>query len=156
MKHDSLYGTTCWFCGHPGTRTRKTDEGPSARACDSCRNVKGSAAEIRTLRNADVEALARQDQEHQPRYWTEQEFAQLLQDYSGLPRGFVDSLRCQPFHDEYLQATKARLTTAAIKARKEHYDKVGREARRVFYQQEKERKLKAVQQALKVPEGEKK
>lgn len=142
MKHDSLYGTTCWVCGHPGIRTMRGDSGIKIRACDNCKQALGSEEDIRQHRNADVAALVREDYSYRPQYWSQASYEKLLRDYNGLPRGFADKLHCQQFADEFLERTKNRLSTERKAYDKEYYQKTGGAARKEWYKRHKENELK--------------
>ena len=144
MKHDSLYGTTCWICGHPALRTRRGDVGKNIRACDDCKLVKGSEESVRERRNADVAALVHRDWQHTPQYWTQAKYEQLLRDYQGLPPAFAEKLHCQQFVDEFLEKTKARLSAERTAYGKEYYIKAGGAAKREWYKQRKALEAKQI------------
>ena len=125
MKHDSRYGNTCWFCGHPGTRT-KTVEKLSYRACDDCKWVKGSRDEIREKRNADVEGLLKvmQGEFYEPVYWPLATFKEHLHNYWTLPKEAIYQLRWKEYADSTWEGTKARVIKSSKFYQAEFYRKL--------------------------------
>lgn len=128
IKHDSRYGSTCWICGHPGTRT-KAVEGLSYRACDDCKWARGSFEEIREKRNADVEGLllVMQGKYYEPVYWSPATFKEHLHNYWTLPREAVLQLRGQEYVDATWQGTKARVIKGSKHYQAEFYKKLREE-----------------------------
>jgi len=128
MKHDSRHGTTCWFCGHPGLRT-KTLETVVYQSCDACKLVKGTREEIRAKRNADVAGLQTviRGGDYTPQYWSPAQFEQLQRDYTGLPAFAVEKLRWQEYTDSTWEATKERAVKGSKHYQAEFYKKLREE-----------------------------
>lgn len=136
MKHDSRHGTTCWFCGHPGTRT-KTIEHVSYRACDTCRLAKGTREEIREKRNADILAMQQGTLDYTPVYWPPAEFERIFREHNGLPSWVLDQLRWIEYADSTWEATKARAIKGSKHYQAEYYKKLREERKQQANELEK-------------------
>lgn len=112
MKHDSLYGTTCWCCGHPTAEqlARKFDVA-RVRVCLDCRNAKGTLLEVRTNRDADVAALVEMRIEYEPLYWSPARYYSIARELLGFPSHFAGKYKCIPYFDEFASTTKLRVQT---------------------------------------------